>query len=61
MMGENPRPRPPCVIVAFQSISCSGVVEAQSLKSGNVPGRSNPVLLGGAPSPFGPWHPAHPA
>jgi hypothetical protein len=61
MMRENPRPLPPCVTVALQSISRSGVEVAQSLKSGNVSGRSNPVLLCGAPSPFGPWHPAQPA
>ena len=46
MIGEKPRPWPPSVIVAFQSTSSSGVVPAQSEKSGNVDGRSNMVLVG---------------
>ena len=61
MIREKPRPRPPCVIVAFQSTSSSGVVDGQSLKSGKVDGRSKPVDACGAPSPFGPWQPAQPA
>jgi len=61
MMREKPRPRPPCAIVAFQSMSSSGVVVEQSLKAGKVDGRSNAVDVCGAPSPFGPWHPAQPA
>src|SRR4051812_39243945 len=61
MMREKPRPWPPSMIVAFQSTSSSGVVPAQSVKSGKVAGRSNIVFVGGAPSPFGPWQPAQPA
>jgi len=61
MMREKPRPRPPAAIVAFQSTSSSGVVPEQSVKFGNVSGRSKPVLVWGAPSPFGPWQPAQPA
>src|SRR6185312_5681875 len=61
MIGEKPRPWPPRVIVAFQSTSSSGVVPLQSVKSGNVEGRSNIVAVSGAPAPVGPWQPAHPA
>src|SRR5262249_57137239 len=61
MIGEKPRPCPPCAIVALQSTSGSGVVDEQSLKSGNVDGRSHIVDVCGAPSPFGPWQPAQPA
>jgi hypothetical protein len=61
MMCEKPRPRPPCAIVAFQSASSSGVVVAQSLKSGKVDGLSKPMLVCGAPSPRAPWQPAQPA
>jgi hypothetical protein len=60
MIREKPRPYPPCVIVAFQSTSSSGVVPAQSVKSGNVEGLSKLVDVCGAPSPLEPWHPAHP-
>ena len=54
MMREKPRPFPPCVIVAFQSTSSSGVADAQSVKSGNVAGLSKPVADGDAPSPCAP-------
>jgi hypothetical protein len=47
-------------MVAFQSTSSSGVVPEQSVKSGNVDGRSNIVLVSGAPAPVAPWQPAHP-
>ena len=60
-MREKPRPRPPWVIVAFQSTSSSGVVVAQSVKSGNVEGLSKPIAVCGAPSPRAPWQPAQPA
>jgi hypothetical protein len=61
MMREKPRPWPPSVIVAFQSTSSSGVVVAQSEKSGNVDGLSKPIVVCGAPSPRAPWQPAQPA
>jgi len=61
MIREKPRPCPPCVIVAFQSTSSSGVVLGQSVKSGKVDGLSNPMLVCGAPSPRAPWQPAQPA
>ena len=38
-------------MVAFQSMSCSGVELGQSEKSGKVEGRSKTVLVSGAPSP----------
>src|SRR6185437_4793957 len=41
--------------------SSSGVVPAQSVKSGNVEGFSKPIVVSGAPLPSGPWHPAQPA
>jgi hypothetical protein len=61
MIREKPRPWPPCVIVAFQSMSSSGVVVGQSVKSGKVGGLSNPMLVCGAPAPRPPWQPAQPA
>jgi hypothetical protein len=61
MMREKPRPFPPCVIVAFQSTSSSGVADAQSVKSGKVAGLSKPIVDCDAPSPCGPWQPAQPA
>jgi len=54
MIRENPRPWPPWVMVAFQSMSCSGVELGQSEKSGKVEGRSKTVLVSGAPSPCAP-------
>src|SRR3954447_235772 len=55
MMVENPPERPPCTITAFQFKLGSGVVWSQALKSGNVPGRLNTVLVTGAPLPSDPW------
>src|SRR3954466_2709673 len=60
MIREKPRPPPPCVTVAFQSTSSSGVVLGQSVKSGNVDGLSKPTVVCDSPSPCGPWQPAQP-
>jgi hypothetical protein len=48
---ESPRDGPPCTITAFQLPFGSGVVPAQSVKSGNVSDRLKTVPAMGAPFP----------
>ena len=48
---ESPRDGPPCTITAFQLPFGSGVVPAQSVKSGNISDRAKTVLAMGAPFP----------
>jgi len=61
MICDKRREGSPCTIAAFQLPFGSGVVPAQSVKSGNVSGLTNTVLLSGAPLPVLPWHAMQPA
>src|SRR5215471_57891 len=61
MICENPRAGPPLVTMARHCTSGSGVEVGQSVKSGNVEGRSNPARFCVCPLPSGPWQETHPA
>src|ERR1700756_4641514 len=54
MIVEKPRAGPPRTIIAFQVMFGSAVVCEQFVKSGNVFGRLNTVLVAGAPLPCSP-------
>ena len=61
MICEKARAGPPLVMMARHWMSGSGVEVGQSLKSGNVAGRSKPARFCDCPFPSGPWHATHPA